>query len=174
MNGGARVEFGKPRQSLTGIVGAGEDRVWNALLETSPYLTPRMREMIAGSRGMLRFPARQVEGDAEASPVPGVDVEADGGRHTLAVSGQWWFCGRYSMSPQGPHRHRLATRLPGPDSRLTRFPPGPPKARVQDRDAGFQALAFARIAGKARFSASFQSPIGAMPVACHASWPRTL
>jgi hypothetical protein len=98
------MEFGKPRQSLTGIVGAGEDGVWNALLETWPYLTPRMREMIAGSRGMLRFR----------------------------------------------------------------------KARVQDRDAGFQALAFAAIAGKARFSASFQSPIGAMPAACHALWPRTL
>jgi hypothetical protein len=143
--------FGKPRQSLTGIVGAGEDGVWNALLETSPYLTPRMREMIAGSRGMLHFPARQAEGDAEASPVPGVNVEADGGRHTLAISGQWWFCGR-----------------------LTRFLPCPRKARVQDRDAGFQALAFAAIAGKARFSASFQSPIGAMPAACHALWPRTL
>jgi hypothetical protein len=74
------MEFGKPRQSLTGIVGAEEDRVWNAL----------------------------------------------------------------------------------------------PKARVQGRDAGFQALAFARIAGKARFSASFQSPIGAMPAACHELWPRTL
>jgi hypothetical protein len=88
------MEFGKPRQALTGIVVAGEDGVWNALLETSPYLTPRMREMIAGSRGMLRFPARQAEGDAEASPVPGVNVEADGSLHTLAISGQWWFCGR--------------------------------------------------------------------------------
>lgn len=49
------MEFGKPRQSLTGIVGAEEDRGWTALLETSPYLTPRMREMIAGSRGLLRY-----------------------------------------------------------------------------------------------------------------------
>jgi hypothetical protein len=118
--GGARMEFGKPRQSLTGIVGAEEDRVWNALLETSPYLTPRMREMIAGSRGMLRFPARQAEGDAQASPVPGVNVEADGGRHTLAISGQWWFCGRYSMSPQGPGtllRYQVFNVAPG----LTRW-----------------------------------------------------
>ena len=34
--------------------------------------------------------------------------------------------------------------------------------------------AWARIAGKARCSASFQSPIGSMPAARHASWPRTL
>jgi hypothetical protein len=86
----SRVDLG---QSLTGIVGAEEDRVWNALLESSPYRTPGMREMIAGSQG---------------------------------------------------------------------------------RDAGFQALALARIAGKARLSASFQSPIGAMPAACHELWPRTL
>jgi hypothetical protein len=96
------MEFGKPRQSLTGIVGAGEDGVWNALLETSPYLTPGMREMIAGSRGMLRFPARQAEGDAEASPVPGVNVEADGSLHTLAISGQWWFCGRRPQFERAP------------------------------------------------------------------------
>jgi hypothetical protein len=44
----------KPRQSLTGVVSADEGRVWAALLEVSPYLTPRMREMITGSRGVLR------------------------------------------------------------------------------------------------------------------------
>ena len=40
------MQTAKPRQSLTGIVSAGEERVWAALLEASPYLTPRMREMI--------------------------------------------------------------------------------------------------------------------------------
>ena len=37
-----------------------------------------------------------------------------------------------------------------------------------------QASAVDRIAGKARCRASFQSLIGWMPVACQASWPRTL
>jgi hypothetical protein len=90
------------RQTLTGIVGADEDHVWSALLETSPYVTPGMREMIAGSRGALRFPAAPAGAQAETSPVPGVNVEADRDRHTLAISGQWWFRGVYSMSPQGP------------------------------------------------------------------------
>ena len=91
----------KPRQSLTGIVGADEERVWAALLEVSPYLTPRMREMITGSRGVLTFPARPTGGQAETSPVLGVTVEADDGSRTLAISGQWWFRGVYSMTPQG-------------------------------------------------------------------------
>lgn len=66
-----RMETAKPRQSLTGIVSADEERVWTALLEASPYLTPRMREMITGSHGVLRFPARPADGQAETSQVPG-------------------------------------------------------------------------------------------------------
>jgi hypothetical protein len=68
----ARMETAKPRQSLTGVVvGADEERVWVGLLETSPYLTPRMREMITGSHGVLRFPAVPTDGQTETSPVPG-------------------------------------------------------------------------------------------------------
>jgi hypothetical protein len=96
-----RMQTTKPRQSLTGIVGAGNERVWAALLEISPYLTPRMREMITGSHGALRFPARPQDGQTETSPVPGVNVEADDDSHTLAISGQWWFRGVYSVTPQG-------------------------------------------------------------------------
>ena len=98
----ARMESAKPRQSLTGVVGADEKRVWGALLETSPYLTPRMREMITGSHGVLRFPAVPADGQPETSPVPGINVEADNDSHTLAISGQWWFRGVYSVIPQGP------------------------------------------------------------------------
>ena len=110
------METAKPRQSLTGIVGADEKRVWGALLETSPYLTPRMREMITGSPGVLRFPARPAGGQTETSPVPGVNVEADNDARTLAISGQWWFRGVYSMIPQGPDtllRYQVFNAAPG-------------------------------------------------------------
>jgi hypothetical protein len=96
-----RMETARPRQTLIGIVGAEEERVWGALLEASPFLTPRMRAMIAGSHGTLRFPARPADGHAEASPVGGVNVEASQDEHTLAISGQWWFRGVYSTTPQG-------------------------------------------------------------------------
>jgi hypothetical protein len=95
------METVKPRQSFTGIVSADAERVWGALLETSPFLTPPMREMITGSPGVLRFPAHPADGQAEAWPVPGVNVEADGDAHTLAISGQWWFRGVYRTTPQG-------------------------------------------------------------------------
>jgi hypothetical protein len=42
------------------------------------------------------------------------------GAHTLAISSQWWFCGRYSMSSQGPGtllRYRVFNVAPG----LTRW-----------------------------------------------------
>ena len=112
----ARMETAKPRQSLTGVVSADEERVWNALLETSPYLTPRMREMITGSHGVLRFPAVLADGQTETSPVPGVNVEADDVSHTLAISGQWWFRGVYSVILQGPDtllRYQVFNAAPG-------------------------------------------------------------
>lgn len=122
------METAKPRQSLTGIIGAGEERVWSALLETSPYLTPRMREMITGSHGVLRFPARPQAGQAEISPVPGINVEADDGSHTLAISGQWWFRGVYRLIPQGPDtllRYQVFNVAPGATRWLVPLAAGP-------------------------------------------------
>jgi len=95
-----RLETAKPRQSFAGIIEADEKRVWDALLEISPHLTPRMREMIAGSQGVLSFPARPVDGQPETPPVPGINVEIGNDPHRLAISGQWWFRGVYSTVPQ--------------------------------------------------------------------------
>jgi hypothetical protein len=123
-----RMETAKPRQALTGIVSADEERVWAALLETLPYLTPRMREMITGSHGVLRFPARPADGQTETSPVPGVNVEADDDSHTLAISGQWWFRGVYSMIPQGPDtllRYQVFNAAPGATRWLVPLVAGP-------------------------------------------------
>lgn len=123
-----RMGTAKPRQSLTGIVSADETRVWAALLELSPYLTPRMREIIAGSHGVLRFPAVPTAGQAEASPIPGVNVEADGDSHTLVISGQWWFCGVYSMTPQGRDtllRYQVLNGAPGATRWLVPLVAGP-------------------------------------------------
>jgi hypothetical protein len=123
-----RMQTAKPRQSLTGVVSAGEERVWAALLETSPYLTPRMREMITGSHGALRFPARPEDGQTETSPVPGVNVEADDDSHTLAISGQWWFRGVYSLIPQDPDtllRYQVLNAAPAATRWLVPLVAGP-------------------------------------------------
>ena len=122
------MEIARPRQALTGIVSADEERVWAALLEASPYLTPRMREMITGSRGVFRFPARPADGQTETSPVPGVNVEADADSHTLAISGQWWFRGVYSLTPQGPDtllRYQVFNAAPGATRWLVPLVAGP-------------------------------------------------
>jgi hypothetical protein len=132
----------KPRQSLTGIVGADEERVWAALLEASPYLTPRMREMITRSHGMLRFPGRPADGQTETAPVPGVNVEADNDSHTLAISGQWWFRGVYSMTPQGRGtllRYQVFNAAPGATRWLVPLVAGP-ALRASARPQFEQAL----------------------------------
>lgn len=84
---------GQARQTLTAIVEADPDRVWGALLEISPYVTPPMSEMIAASEGTVGFPA-----DAN-----GIYVESDNAQRTLAMSGQWWFRGVYRVRQEGPH-----------------------------------------------------------------------
>jgi hypothetical protein len=84
---------GQARQTLTAIVEADPDRVWGALLESSPYITPPVSEMIAASEGTVRFPA-----DAN-----GIYVESDNKQHTLAISGQWWFRGEYRVRQERPH-----------------------------------------------------------------------
>lgn len=60
----------RPRQTVAGVVEADADAVWDALLETSCPLTS----------------------------VAGVRAEADRVRRTLAVSGQWWYRGEYTVS----------------------------------------------------------------------------
>lgn len=118
----------KPLQSVSGIVSADGERVWSALLEVSPYVTPRMREMISGSHGMLRFPARPADGQAEAPPIPGVNVETDDASHTLAISGQWWFRGVYSVTSQGPDtllRYQVLNAAPGATRWLVPLVAGP-------------------------------------------------
>jgi len=84
---------GQARQTLTAIVEADPGRVWDALLESLPYVTPRMREMITASDGSVRFPA-----DAT-----GIYVESDNEQRTLALSGQWWFRGVYRVGQEGSH-----------------------------------------------------------------------
>jgi hypothetical protein len=61
---------GRPRQAITGVVEADADAVWDALLEISRPLTS----------------------------IAGVRARADPARRTLAVSGQWWYRGEYTVS----------------------------------------------------------------------------
>jgi hypothetical protein len=84
--------------------------------------------MIAGSHGVLRFPARPADGQAETSPVPGVNVEAGHDPHTLALSGQWWFRGVYRTIPQGLEtllRYQVFNAAPGATRWLVPLVAGP-------------------------------------------------
>jgi hypothetical protein len=87
-----------------------------------------MREMITGSPGVLRFPARPAGGETDTPPVPGVNAEADNDAHTLAISGQWWFRGVYSMIPQGPDtllRYQVLNAAPAATRWLVPLVAGP-------------------------------------------------
>ena len=60
----------RPRQTVTGVVEADAVAVWDALLKTSRPLTS----------------------------IAGVHTEVDPVRRNLAVSGQWWYRGEYTVS----------------------------------------------------------------------------
>jgi hypothetical protein len=59
----------RPRQTVSGVIEADADAVWDALLETTRSLTS----------------------------MAGVHAEADPERRTLTVSGQWWYQGEYTV-----------------------------------------------------------------------------
>jgi hypothetical protein len=83
---------GRPRQTVTGIVEADPDAVWDALLENSRPLTS----------------------------IVGVRTETDPARRTLAVSGQWWYRGEYTVS-DAEHGSLLTYRMYNIAPRLSRW-----------------------------------------------------
>jgi hypothetical protein len=79
------------------MIQAGLPQVWDALLNSSEFVTPGMRRTAAQQKGVVRFPARPAGHHDETSPVPGVNVEINPDNHTLVISGQWWFRGTYEL-----------------------------------------------------------------------------
>ena len=77
--------------SVSGIVEAPVERVWDALVESNPYLSAADRATIAHSETFTTSAGKPGEGRAT--------VEVDRRRHQIAVQGEWWYRGVHSVEP---------------------------------------------------------------------------
>jgi hypothetical protein len=78
--------------TVSGMVAAPVAQVWAVLLASTPLLSPADKQAAARAAGPEPFIA------ACAQPGGG-RVEVDPRRHRLAVQGEWWYRGEYTVEP---------------------------------------------------------------------------
>ena len=76
----------------SGMVAAPVAQVWSVLLASTPLLSPADKQAAARATGPEPFVA------ASAQPGGG-RVEVDPHRHRIAVQGEWWYRGEYTVEP---------------------------------------------------------------------------
>src|SRR6266567_1317160 len=80
--------------SASGILEAPLDKVWEKLLDTFPMLSSQERSELerAGSPDVLKMSAGK-HGEGR------IHLEVDKNRHQVAVQGEWWYRGVYTLTP---------------------------------------------------------------------------
>ena len=122
--------------SASGLVEAPLDDVWEQLLDTFPMLSSQQRSELerAGSPDVLKMSAGK-HGEGR------IHLEVDTKRHQVAVQGEWWYRGVYTLTPH-PRGCLLVYQVynvaPGVGWWLAQLFQGPQHARKMD--AQLQAL----------------------------------
>lgn len=78
--------------SVSGIVEAPVERVWAALLELTPELSPADRQAITHHLTAQSY-------RAQPSGTIKVNIEVDNQNHTIMTQGEWWYRGATSVKP---------------------------------------------------------------------------
>lgn len=83
----------KAQWQAAGVVEAPVSEVWALLPESIPSLGPAVRRLTSGDE-------RDIQAFELATPREGrVHVEIDRRAHRIAVQGEWWYRGVYSVEP---------------------------------------------------------------------------
>ena len=84
----------QPQWSASGILEAPLDKVWEQLLDTFPMLSSQERSQLEqeGSPDVLKMSAGK-HGEGR------IHLEVDKNRHHVAVQGEWWYRGVYTLTP---------------------------------------------------------------------------
>lgn len=78
----------------SGVVEAPVEKVWEALLSVSPFLSPTDRRKIANYNDVRPFTI------AVGEPGEGrLNLEVDKQHYSFAVQGEWWYRGVHSVEP---------------------------------------------------------------------------
>ncbi len=122
--------------SASGILEAPLDKVWEKLLDTFPMLSSQERSELerAGSPDVLKMSAGK-HGEGR------IHLEVDKNRHQVAVQGEWWYRGVYTLTPHTRGSllvYQVYNVAPGVGWWLAQLFQGPEHARKMD--AQLQAL----------------------------------
>jgi hypothetical protein len=121
--------FGKTAWTVSGVVDAPPDRVWQALLGSNPNLSRADKEAIA------RQPekASQLYTITKGEPGEGkIYIEVDKRTRSLAIQGEWWYRGVYSVQPRGKGSllaYTIRNVAPGSSRWMANLVQGPQAAR---------------------------------------------
>ena len=112
--------------TVAGIVAAPVDQVWATLLAGTPLLSPADKQAAARAVGPEPFVA------TSAQPGGG-RVEVDPRQHRLAVQGEWWYRGEYTVEPHPRGSlvvYRVYNIAPGAGWWVAQLVQGPGHART--------------------------------------------
>jgi hypothetical protein len=115
--------------TVSGMVAAPVAQVWAVLLASTPLLSPADKQAAARAAGPEPFIA------ACAQPGGG-RVEVDPRRHRLAVQGEWWYRGEYTVEPHPRGSlvvYRVYNIAPGAGWWAAQLVQGPGHARTMRR-----------------------------------------
>lgn len=122
--------------SVSGLLEAPHDQVWEALLGALPMFSSETRHELAreGSPDVLKMRV--------ANPLGGhIQLEVEKRQHRVAIQGEWWYRGVYSLTPH-PQGCLLVYQVynvaPGMSWWLAQVVQGPQHARKMETE--LQAL----------------------------------
>jgi hypothetical protein len=112
--------------TVSGMVAAPVAQVWSVLLASTPLLSPADKQAAARAVGPEPFVA------TSAQPGGG-RVEVDPRQHRLAVQGEWWYRGEYTVEPHPRGSlvvYRVYNIAPGAGWWVAQLVQGPGHART--------------------------------------------
>ncbi len=120
----------QPQWNASGILEAPTDQVWEKLLDTFHTLSPQVRSELrrAGTPDVLKMSTGK-HGEGRIS------LEVDKKHHSVAVQGEWWYRGIYTIKPHARGSllvYQVNNVAPGASWWLAQLFQGPEHARKMD------------------------------------------
>lgn len=127
----------QPQWTVSGILEAPVDQVWSALSNGDFVLSSELRAELAHTSRSESAPLKI------SLPVAGgsstLNVEIDPPQHLIAIAGQWWYRGVYTVNPHSQGSclsYSIYNIAPGVSWWLAQAVQGPQTARGMDQQFG--------------------------------------
>jgi hypothetical protein len=121
----------KAQWSVSGIVEAPVDKVWEALVDVTPGLPPTVKDAIAHQDETRPF-TTTVGKPGESR----IKIEVEKQQHSIAIEGEWWYRGVYSVETHQKGSllvYSVYNIAPGSTRWMAQLVQGPQHARTMNQ-----------------------------------------